>query len=165
MAAVAGDVVITDFGISVRHLDWLLGGLLLATSPRIDWAKLIRRTFGLDALHCAHCAGRLRLLSAITEKATARKILEHLGLPADPNLPRSRTRDPASWMDGAAKWRAATRPPNVTRPDAGTRRTCGRVARRRPRLDELNLDGAYSRVVTAEPNGTRLPAKLLGFSG
>jgi hypothetical protein len=46
---VAGDVVITDFGISVRHLDRLLGGLLLATSPRVDWAKLIRRTFGIDA--------------------------------------------------------------------------------------------------------------------
>jgi hypothetical protein len=106
VAAAAGDVVTTDFGISVRHLDRLLGGLLLATSPRIDWAKLIRRTFGIDALRCAHCAGRLRLLAAITEKATARKILEHLGLPADPTSPRSRTRDPddpASWMDGAAE--------------------------------------------------------------
>jgi hypothetical protein len=98
--------VITDFGISVRHLDRLLGGLRLATSPRIDWAKLIRRTFGLDALRCAHCAGRLRLLAAIPSKATARKILEHLGLPADPTTPRARTRDPddlASWMDGAAE--------------------------------------------------------------
>jgi hypothetical protein len=135
VAAAAGDVVITDFGISVRHKGRLLGGLLLATSPRIDWAKLIRRTFGIDALRCAHCAGRLRLLAAIPEKATARKILEHLGLPADPTSPRSRTRDPAdpaSWMDGAAEERAATRPPPVTRPDAGTRRTCGRAARRRP---------------------------------
>ncbi|WP_373372338.1 hypothetical protein [Sorangium atrum] len=166
VAAVAGDVVITDFGISVRHLDRLLGGLLLATSPRIAWAKLIRRTFGLDAHRCAHCAGRLRLLAAITEKATARKILEHLGLPADPTSPRSQTRDPddpASWMDGAAKLRAATRPPTVTRPDAGTRRTCGREARRRPRLNELNLGGAYSRVVTADPNGTRLPVKITRF--
>ncbi|WP_437587905.1 hypothetical protein [Sorangium sp. So ce1000] len=105
MAAVAGDVAITDFGISVRHLDRLLGGLLLATSPRIDWAKLIRRTFGLDDLRCAHCAGRLRPLAAITEKATARKNLAHLGLPADPTPPRSRTRDTdhlASWMEGAA---------------------------------------------------------------
>ncbi|WP_438014177.1 hypothetical protein WMF18_25035 [Sorangium sp. So ce315] len=95
VAAVAGDVVLTDFGISVRHLDRLLGGLLLATSSRIDWAKLIRRTFGLDALRCAHCAGRLRLLAAITEEATARNILEHLGLPADPTSPRSRT---TSWL-------------------------------------------------------------------
>src|SRR6476620_4126206 len=101
VAAAVGDVVITDFGISVRHLDRLLGGLLLATSPRIDWAKLIRRTFGLDALCCAHCAGRLRLLAVIPSKATARKILEHLGLPAAPTSPRSRTRDP----DDAASWR------------------------------------------------------------
>jgi hypothetical protein len=76
-------VEITDFGISVRHLDRLLGGLLLATAPRLEWAKLLRRTFGIDALRCGHCGGRLRLLAAITDKATARKILEHLGLGAE----------------------------------------------------------------------------------
>jgi hypothetical protein len=43
------------------------------------------------------------LLAAITEKATARKILEHLGLPADPTSPRFRTRDPDDPMDGAAE--------------------------------------------------------------
>jgi hypothetical protein len=86
-----GDIVITEFGISVRHLDRLLGGLVLATSPRVEWAKLLRRTFAVDALRCPHCAGRLRLLAAITEKATATKILEHLGLPAAPTVPRARS--------------------------------------------------------------------------
>jgi hypothetical protein len=76
-------VEITDFGISVRHLDRLLGGLLLATAPRLDWAKLIRRTLAIDALRCGHCGGRLRLLAAITDRTTARKILEHLGLGAE----------------------------------------------------------------------------------
>jgi hypothetical protein len=84
-----GDIVITELGISVRHLDRLLGGLVLATSPRVEWAKLLRRTFAIDALRCSHCAGRLRLLAAITEKATATKILEHLGLSAAPTVPRA----------------------------------------------------------------------------
>ncbi len=140
--------MITDFGISVRHLDRLLGGLLLASSPRVDWAKLIRRTFGIDALRCARCAGRLRLLAAITEKATARKILEHLGLPADPTSPdptspRSRTRDPddpASW-DGRHR-RVASR--HETAAGAPTRRRDEANVWARgtpaPRLDELNLE-------------------------
>ena len=85
---------ITDFGISVRHIDRLLDGLLLTTSPRIDWAKQLLRTYATDVLACASCGGRLRLLSAITEKATAKKILEHLGLPAEP--PERRARDPAA---------------------------------------------------------------------
>jgi hypothetical protein len=63
-------VEITDVGISVRHLDRLLGGLLLATAPRLDWAKLLRRTFAIDALRCGHCGGRLRLLAAITKPAS-----------------------------------------------------------------------------------------------
>jgi len=88
-----GDVELTHQGISVRHLDRLVGGLLLATSPRVAWATLLRRTHGCDVLACAGCGGRLRLLAAITEPATAKKILEHLGWPAVPVRPRAR--DPA----------------------------------------------------------------------
>jgi hypothetical protein len=51
----------------VRHLERLLGGLVLATSPRVEWAKLLRRTYAVDVLACTHCGGRLRLLSAIIE--------------------------------------------------------------------------------------------------
>lgn len=100
-----GDIVITEFGISVRHLDRLPGGLVLATSPRVEWAKLLRRTFAIDALRCPHCTGRLRLLAALTEKATVTKILEHLGLSAAPTVPRARSPDQdelSSWMGGAA---------------------------------------------------------------
>jgi hypothetical protein len=32
-----GDIVITEFGISVRHLDRPLDGLVLATSSRVEW--------------------------------------------------------------------------------------------------------------------------------
>jgi hypothetical protein len=72
VALARGTAEIADFGISVRHLYRLLGGLLLATSPRVDWAKLLRRIYTTDVLACASCGGRLRLLSAITEKPTAK---------------------------------------------------------------------------------------------
>ena len=91
-----GDVEVTPQGISVRRVDHLLGGLLLATSPRVDWATLLRRTFDVDVLACTRCQGRLRLMSVITELATVRRLLEHLGIPAraPPILPRAR--DPAA---------------------------------------------------------------------
>jgi hypothetical protein len=73
------------------------------TAPRIEWAKLLRQTFGSDVLCCAHCGGRLRPLAAITDKATARKILEHLGLPADTATARPRACEPAEiWADTPA---------------------------------------------------------------
>ena len=40
-------------------------------------------------LRCG-CGGRLRLLTAITDKAVARAILTHLGLPADASWARGR---------------------------------------------------------------------------
>ena len=43
-------------------------------------------------LACAGCGGRLRLLTAITDKVVARAILTHLGRPAGEL--RARTRDP-----------------------------------------------------------------------
>ncbi|WP_437295908.1 transposase [Sorangium sp. So ce426] len=74
----------------------LVDGLLLATSPRVEWAKLLRRTYAVDVLACPRCSGRMRLMAAITDKATARKILSHLGLVAEPLECRARyPADPA----------------------------------------------------------------------
>ncbi len=79
--------------LSVRHWSRIGEGLLLATSPRVDWAKLLRRSFNVDALVCPRCHGRLRVLVAITEEATATAILASLRLPtAAP--PLARARDP-----------------------------------------------------------------------
>jgi hypothetical protein len=48
-------------------------------------------------------AAGLRPLAAITDKATARKILEHLGLPADAVTARPRAREAAEvWADTPA---------------------------------------------------------------
>lgn len=51
------------------------------------WADLLERTFGIDILACPGCGGRLRFLATIEEPRTIRRILDHLGIPAD--LPES----------------------------------------------------------------------------
>jgi hypothetical protein len=80
------------------HLERMLGGLLLATSPRLDWPTLMRRTYATDVLECPQCHGRLRILAAITAPDTARQILECLGLPTAVPRP-ARARDP-TWDEG-----------------------------------------------------------------
>jgi hypothetical protein len=110
----------------VRRADCLLGGLLLATSPRVDWATLLRRTFDVDVLACTRCHGRLRLLSVITEPATLRRILEHLGIPA--------TAPPIYYLEPATRRRASP-PGRRARSRASSDAAAHRVLRvkRRPR--------------------------------
>ena len=48
------------------------------------WAELLRRTFGVDALHCPLCGGRRELIALITQPHTAQRILGAMGLPAEP---------------------------------------------------------------------------------
>jgi hypothetical protein len=79
--------------ITVKHWDRLLDGALYAASSRLDWATLLQRTHGLDALVCPACDGRLRAIATIADPDVARAILRHLGLRAEP-LPRARARDP-----------------------------------------------------------------------
>lgn len=79
--------------ITVEHWDRLEAGALYASSSRLDWATLLQRTHGIDALVCPACDGRLRPIATITDLAVARKILLHLGHRAE-HLPRARARDP-----------------------------------------------------------------------
>ena len=79
--------------ITVEHWSRLLDGELYAASSRVEWALLLRRTYGVDALRCHDCAGRMRVVATIVEPGTVKKILTHLGLPTEP-LPRARARDP-----------------------------------------------------------------------
>ena len=71
----------------------LLEGALFATSSYVDWAVLLHRTFGFDALRCPRCDHRMRIISTVTEPNAVRKILDHLGVRAHP-LPRAAARDP-----------------------------------------------------------------------
>ena len=64
--------------ISTRHLDRLLGGELMATSARLDWAKLMRRTLALDPLCCPSCGSRLRPIAEISDPDIIERILDHL---------------------------------------------------------------------------------------
>ncbi len=76
----------------------ILEGELFATSSRIDWAVLLQRTFGFDALRCTNCNARMRILATINDPVVAKKILAHVGASTEP-LPRARARDPTEQMD------------------------------------------------------------------
>jgi hypothetical protein len=90
----SGDVIrLAPNMLAVRHWQRLRDGALLAASPYIDWATLMRRSFDVDVLACAHCGGRLRVLAVITETESVRRLLAHLGLPSDAP-PLARARDP-----------------------------------------------------------------------
>ena len=78
---------------SHAHLHRLLGGLLVATSPRLDWATLLRRTYASDVLSCPRCHDRMRVLAAITAPDVARQILERLRV-ATAARQAARARDP-----------------------------------------------------------------------
>jgi hypothetical protein len=71
----------------------ILEGELFATSPRLEWAVLLKRSHGLDALRCPRCDGAMRPIATLTDAALLRTILTRLGLRAQP-LPRAPARDP-----------------------------------------------------------------------
>jgi hypothetical protein len=60
---------------------------VLARPGRISWARLLKRVFDIDMLHCPSCgAGELETIGAILERPVFHKFPEHLGL--DPPSPR-----------------------------------------------------------------------------
>jgi hypothetical protein len=84
--------------ITIKHWNRLLDGALFATSSRVEWAVLMQRTFGFDALRCPTCDAKMRVLATLTDPSVIKKILPYLGVPTDP-LPRARARDPTGQMD------------------------------------------------------------------
>ncbi|MFS8067973.1 MAG: hypothetical protein ACMG6S_16590, partial [Byssovorax sp.] len=79
--------------LTVKHWNRIQEGALFASSSRVDWAILMQRTFGVDALKCPKCAAKMRILATLTDPAEVKKILSHLRLRTEP-LPRARARDP-----------------------------------------------------------------------
>jgi len=61
---------------------------------RLPWAKLLKRTLGIDALQCPRCLTPMVLLAFITKPDVVRRILDHLHLPSA--LPTGRPRPAAS---------------------------------------------------------------------
>ncbi|WP_437331110.1 transposase [Sorangium sp. So ce381] len=91
--------------ISVLHWGRLLEGELFATSRYVEWAVLMKRSFGFDALRCPKCERRMRVLSTITDSAVVRRILDHLNLPWQPRT-AAPARDP-TWEPMAFGFDAA----------------------------------------------------------
>jgi hypothetical protein len=69
-----------------------------SSSRRVDWALLLRRTFGFDALRCPECDGRMRVLATLTDPSAVR-----------PRAPRH-ARRPAPGRPGARPDLRANRP-------------------------------------------------------
>lgn len=81
--------------VSSSHWRRVLEGELLARGPRIDWAQLLRRTFGVDVLACPKCGGRLEVLELVTVPEDAAAWLERLGLAAGGT---GRPEPPRAWV-------------------------------------------------------------------
>ena len=57
---------------------------------RLEWSLLMKRSYAIDVLCYPRCQGPMRLIAVIDNELVARRILEHLGLPA--RAPPSRGR-------------------------------------------------------------------------
>jgi hypothetical protein len=57
----------------------------------------MQRTFAIDVLACPRCGGRMRLLATLEDPRAVRKILEHMGLPAEPVIARPPPPGPSPW--------------------------------------------------------------------
>ena len=58
-----------------------------------DWATLLKRVWGFDALACTGCGGRMQFIAVIKDRAVIERILKHIG--EDAEEPRfARARDP-----------------------------------------------------------------------
>jgi hypothetical protein len=90
-------ILLTPNVLAVKHWSRLLGGLLYATTARIDWATLLRRSFDVDVLRCAKCGEGLHLLGEITDPAMIRLVLEGVGIPSEAPRP-ARARDPTELL-------------------------------------------------------------------
>jgi len=52
----------------------------LKKPPRTDWATLLLRSMGLDALRCPRCEGRMKIIACLTDPPGVRKVLRAMGL-------------------------------------------------------------------------------------
>jgi hypothetical protein len=70
--------------LSLLHWQRLEHGALYATSSRIDWRSLLRRTFQVDLRACARCGGRLSVRALVTEPDDIERVLASLRRSRDP---------------------------------------------------------------------------------
>ena len=64
---------------------------------RILWAVLLARTFRLDLETCLHCGGKMRIVAAITDRASIKRYLDGAGLPS--SIPEIKPARPPPQLD------------------------------------------------------------------
>jgi len=64
---------------------------------RLLWAALLARTFGLSMEVCPHCGGRMRIVAAVTDRASIKRYLDGVGLPSE--LPEIKPARPPPQME------------------------------------------------------------------
>ena len=70
--------------LSLTHWDRLRDGELYASSTRLDWRSLLKRTFDIDLRVCVRCGGRLTVRAVVTAPAAIAKMLAALRRPRAP---------------------------------------------------------------------------------
>lgn len=48
------------------------------------WAELLKRSFAIEILRCSHCGGKMNVISTIQDPAVAKRILDSMGIAAEP---------------------------------------------------------------------------------
>jgi len=91
---------------------------------RLPSAVLLKRVFLVDVLECPKCKGRMKILAAVTEPGSVRRVLKHLVLPTEaPRLRPARSPPQLELADGGGRSRTIPMPspqaPNGRRGQVG----------------------------------------------
>ncbi len=70
--------------LSLAHWLRILEGELYASSSRLDWCTLLKRTFDTDLRVCVRCGGKLTVRAVLTDPAVIAKMLHALRRPRAP---------------------------------------------------------------------------------
>jgi hypothetical protein len=106
-------------------------------TPRAwTWSALMRRAFAIDVLACAHCGGRLRLITTLHDPAVIRKILAHLALSRSGQSPGPAPPDSGATASSSDRLGGAA--------DAVVPAPRGGIAADHPRAHSLATAGAAS---------------------
>lgn len=76
--------LVTPNVLSLLHWERIEHGALYATSSRIDWRSLLRRTFQVDLRVCHRCGGRLSVRAVLTEPDDIERVLASIRRSRDP---------------------------------------------------------------------------------
>jgi hypothetical protein len=91
LVPVPGAHTVQYHGVLARHHGWRpeVIGVHASPSPEArrasseDWATLLKKTFGVDALKCPNCGGAMKVIAAITEAEAIKRILAAMGQATD----------------------------------------------------------------------------------